>query len=718
MMAVPPNINPLNYILFVTGDCQNTASGIISIQATGGTAPYSYFWEQPSLSPSYLIDTPCIKSGLISGTYSVRINDSSLPTNNEFIVNIPVSSGVCGSVVQVQDTTCGDFNGAVTGTSTSEYSSTLFCLVDSADTLLQSATTNVQTVVFNNLSAGTYSLQVYDLGGCSGRTSTFVVQSSTTLDYGFYVVPNSDCGSPFPQGKIYVTGQTGNPPYTYQWSNTDVDSYYVTGLTEGTYSVTVTDANGCSISKTTTVPNVEPIGFGSFSAITPTCFSADGTLILTITGGTPPYYYSASTGNVEISYSKNFTLSNINAGVYSFAVTDAGLCRFFISTSIQSPQSIASVTVNTTNSTCSSTNGSIQISVSQGTAPFVYTIIKPDSNTETITTNQPIQLFPNLSTGEYTIYVTDQTGCAYNETVYVVANDSFTISTAITGTTCASDNGIVRVTKTSGGEPPFNYSLGPLKYLGVVSNNVTFNNVPSGQQVLTVEDSSGCTITQSVFIPSSQSLDFTLYPVQCGTGNQGSLTAFITSGTPPFTFNWSSNVPGNPQQLTVTALTAGTYSLILTDSAGCSLKREEIISCSSTYVSYQTFTMGAENLTVESETDFGLIQMLNDGYQDLIVGETGCTLVQSIFTAKVSVEPMGLSTSVDFYTGTTLNDVPADNVWFSTVQSLLETLPGIGTVTVDSITNEISIQTNPSNPILLDQTITIEMLIDYDINCL
>lgn len=717
-MADPINLTPLGYSVSVTGDCQGASSGVISIEVGGGSPPYTYTWDNISLSPCVLSTGPCIKTGLASGNYVVRVNDSTLPINEEFFVNIPVSSGVCCSVVDVQDTTCNFFNGQVTGTSSSNYSSTDFYLINSVGQILQSGTTDVSDIIFTNLSADTYNLMAIDLGGCSGMSETFIVQSSNTFDYGFYIVPNSDCGSPFPQGKIYVTGQTGNAPYTYNWSNTEDNVSFVTGLTADAYSVTVTDINGCSLTKEAIVTDVLPIGFGSFSADTPTCFAADGALILEITGGTPPYYYSASTGNVEISYSKKFTLSNISAGVYNFAVTDAGLCRLFVTTSITSPQSMASVQVKTSNSTCSANDGQIQVTISQGTAPFNYTIIYPDSNTETVSTNQSIYLFTGLETGEYTIFVSDQTGCAYSETVYLIATESFTVTTKVTDTTCGIDNGSVIVSKTTGGQEPFDYVLGPYQYMGMNTESVIFTNIPAGQYKLAVTDATGCTQTQQVNVASSPTLDFTLYPESCGSGNEGSLTAFITSGTPPFTYNWSENVPGNPQQITVQNLTAGTYTLSILDDAGCVLQREMKITCPAKYSSYQIYTMGSENLTIDSQVPFGIQQMLNDGYQDLITGESGCTLNQTIFTAKVSVEPMGLSTSQDFFTGTTLNEFPGDNLWYDTVIALVYTVPGVGNVTADPLTNQLLIQTNPSSTLLINQKIIIELLIDYDINCL
>ena len=717
-MSEPLNLSQFNYSVSVTGDCSGTSSGIISVEAFGATPPYTYFWNYPSLYNCVLTTGPCIRTGLAAGTYSVVINDSTLPTNNVFTVNIPISSGVCCSVLDVQDTTCSLFNGSVTGSTNSDFSSVNFYLLDSTSQILQQGTTDVQSIIFGNLSAGTYNLLVQDIGGCTGMSETFIVQSSSTFNFGFYIVPNSDCGSPFPQGKIYVTGQTGNPPYTYNWSNTDVDSSFVTGLTAGVYTVTVTDANGCSETKSATVTDVEPLGFGKFTTTTPTCFAADGELVLQITGGTPPYYYSASTGNVEISYLQTFTLSNISAGVYSFSVTDAGLCRLFATTSIQSPQSMASVQVKTINSTCSANDGQIQVTISQGTAPFNYTIIYPDSNTETFSTNQPIYLFTGLETGEYSIFVSDQTGCAYGQTVYLIANNTYTITTSVVDTTCGIENGSVNITKSNGGQEPYDYFLGEYEYLGMNTNSVTFTNLPSGQYMAKVVDATGCTQTQMVYVDSSPTLDFTLYPESCGSGTEGSITAFITSGTPPFTYKWSDNVPGNPQQITVQNLSAGTYSLSILDDAGCVLQRNTRITCPTLYTSYQTYTMGSENLTIDSEVPFGIQQMLNDGYQDLITGETGCTLNQTIFTAKVSVEPMGLSTSQDFYTGTTLNDFPGDNIWYDTVVALVYTVPGVGNVIADPLTNQLLIQTNPSNPMLVNQKISVELIIDYDINCL
>jgi len=123
----------------------------------------------------------------------------------------------------------------------------------------------------------------------------------------------------------------GNPPYTYLWSNGGTLSS-ITGLTNGPYSVTVTDNTGCSISKSTEVIKVPQIGLGGFTSISPGCFTNNGELTVFITGGTAPYYYSASTGESNVSFDTQYTFTNVPGGSISVYAQDAGLCSFVAST--------------------------------------------------------------------------------------------------------------------------------------------------------------------------------------------------------------------------------------------------------------------------------------------------------------------------------------------------------------------------------------------------
>lgn len=706
-----------DYIISITGDCQNTNSGAISLSLTGGSEPYTVQWVDPNLGVDIITINPSIRTSLSAYTYGVRVNDSSLPTNQEFYINIPVSSGVCATILGVEGTTCSLNNGSVTGSSSSNYSSTNFYLYNSNDTYITSAITNLNQVIFDFLSAGTYYIAAVDLGGCTGYSPNFIVEVSDTLDFGLYTVPNSGCGG-VPVGKITITGVTGTPPYTYSWS-TSATGTTVTGLTSGTYSVSVTDSYGCVTTKSATIVDVPQVGLGGFTAVEPTCFAADGSFTIQITGGTAPYYYSASTGDVQIQYGTSWTVSGLSPGNYSVQVTDAALCTFVAGTVLTSPQGITSINISSIGSTCSSNGGSIQVSVFGGTSPYLYTIIYPNGNTTNVANNLTTQIFSNLASGTYSIAVQDASGCSYIDEITLFATNTYTISTEVTGTTCNQDNGAVLVTITEGGASPYDYSLDGLQnVIDTTLSAVTFTNVTSGQHTITVTDATGCTQTTQVYVTESEPLDFGLYNTSCGEGSDGSLTALISSGTPPYTFNWSNNVANNPQQIQVTGLTAGTYSLSVVDSVGCVLQRETIINCDALYASYQTYIMGGEQFNIQSQTKYGLLQMLNEGFDDLTNDKVDCDLISAVFGVKVSVNPMGLTTSQNFFTGTTLVSTPSDNLYYDTVKDLLLTIPGIGNVTIDSLSNQITISTDPSNTTLNGQEIVVELTIVYDIMCL
>lgn len=712
-------MSAFQYQLNITGDCNSQGVGIISVLPSGGTEPYTIQWTNPSLPPvNTVIDTPSVRTGLYPGTYVIQLNDSTLPTNLEFIINAIVSSGCCASISNVFHTTCGNDNGSVTATSTTSLSSVNFELFSSGGTLLNSFESNTGQVIFGGLSAGTFYIEATDSGGCTARTPNFIVLDSSPMDFGFYTVPNSACSNVLtPIGKIYVTGQTGTPPYTYLWSNNATGST-VTGLTNGFYSCTVTDANGCTTTKNTEIINVPPLGLLYFSADTPSCFNADGALEIFISGGTAPYYYSASTGNVDISYAQNFTLSNIPAGTYGFIVTDAGLCQFFAATNLQTPESIGSVDINATNSTCSSTNGGISISVGQGLPPFTYTLVYPDSSNNSVTLNSPNFAFNNLSSGTYTVLVEDQSSCVFSQVVNIFTSNLFEIFTSTTGSTCGLNNGSIYVEMTTGGTAPFTYAV---DNVNVVPNSsltsYTYSNISQGSHVISVTDANGCQQSETVFVNGTPQMEFSLFAVGCGNGSEGSITALISSGTPPFVYTWSNNVAGNPQSITANNLTGGTYNLTITDANGCSLERSTTISCSAVNSGYVPFEVGTEELVVTVESEMGMLEMLNDGFQDLTNGNPNCILNSATFIASVSVTPVGLYLQDVFYSGSTLVDVPASNLWYSAVENLLIAVPGVQSVNINPLTNQITITKSPTNPYLSGQIINISIAIEYDISC-
>jgi hypothetical protein len=219
---------------------------------------------------------------------------------------------------------------------------------------------------------------------------------------------------------------------------------------------------------------------------------------------------------------------------------------------------------------------------------------------------------------------------------------------------------------------------------------------------------------------------FDLFPSQPLNGNDGSITSFINSGEPPFKLIWSGGSVNGYTGSTVTGLTAGTYSLTVEDSSGCSLTKSVVLTGSKKYVDYRYYTICEEQFF-----DSGLVQkksirsMYLEGFNDLTSGDTNCVINSADFT--IYAEVGGQSGQTEFYTSTGTTDYPSDTVWANAIIDMLENFVGISDVTVDIISNRITItsacenidkncSTQPINP-LQDTEIKVNLLIDYDISC-
>lgn len=712
----------LFYSISVVGDCSGAGDGSISIVPNGGTPPYNVSWLTPNLGNDALI-TSSSRTLLYSGTYSIQITDSSLPINNTLLVSVPLSSGVCAYVDNVQNTTCGLNNGSVTGTSSSLYSQTTYFLYSGSNEFISSAITDSSFGVFNNLTAGTYYMVVLDVGGCTGRTNTFVVEPSTNLDYGLYVVPNSSCGNG-PLGKIFVTGQTGTPPYSYIWSNGQTSSS-ITGLTSGLYSVNVTDSLGCTRISAATITDVGPVTIPLVTPVPPSCLTNNGSLTFYIEGGTPPYYYSASTGYFIISYATSLTLSGLSSGSYSLLVTDAAYCTATASALLATPEGMTSVNVNVTNPGCSNENGSIFVFLQGGTPPYTYTLIYPDGSNKSVQTTSQNNLFSFLGGGEHSVFVVDSVGCTFNQDYTLVSQNLYTVSASSVGARFGLANGSITVTISSGGTGPYNYSLnnGQIDILNTSLSSVTFTNIAAGQYNVKVTDSNGCIQKTNEYVTDIPNVNFSLLPTMATTPSGGTITTFIMAGVPPFTFNWSSNIPNNPQTNIVDNLTAGTYTLTLVDANSNYAERSVTVEGSNLISSYSTYTVSEETFNVNTSAKYSILKMFNEGYYDVTSGNSGCNLVSATFSAKLVVQPYGTEVIEPFYVTNSLVVPPSDNTWQDTIKSMILKVKGVGNVIIDELNNKLIIISDIDNQDIVNGTIAainikVYLLIDYEINCL
>ena len=706
------NIFDVNIV--VTGDCTNSNLGAATLTAVGNantTFPFSYLWYNP------YIGTGQTQTGLSAGTYLVEVNDSSIP-NNISLVNVTISSGVCATITSVIDTTCGQNNGQITvSADTSSPFENIFYLY-SATTLIDSYTATSESHTFTLLSPGVYYGVAEDAGGCTGITESCIVHDSVNLTYGAFIIPATSCVGT--GGKIIITGQTGVSPFTYQWSDSNGPLFSetgstITGLTSGLYSITVTSSDGCALTSTYDVTETDSLGGSITSIVNPNCFVADGEVTLTITGGTGPFFYSGTNGTTEVTYATSYVFTGLSSGPFSISVTDVGLCNFIITTTLQTPNTFDVVAVNETNSSCGANDGQIEIIINGGVAPYFYQINGPNGN-QSVISNFTNQIFTNLSAGTYDLTISaTSTTCVYTQSIPLISVPLFNIATSTTGATCGQNNGVVLIEKTSGGTEPYLYEInGPINSSSIsVDSEYLFTNLPSGNYTASITSQENCTITSSFYVQNEPQLNFTLFGTDCGLGNEGTITVILTSGVPPFTVTWFPSVASG---IYATGLTPGNYSVTITDDNGCTDTQQIEISCSALYTEYRIFRICNDTMELSYGNKFGLIEMLNYGFQDITTGDTTCVLNNAQFIASVTANSTTVSGSV--YTSFSLIDAPTDVQLYTIVETLLESISGIGDVTIDYTNNQIIINSDCTlNNNLNDIGVKIELIIIYDITC-
>lgn len=716
----------LDVELNVVGDCLKNNEGSIHISIITDrfpadmtikwVAPYNDIIELGENVYDYTV------TDLPYGWYSFYVIDTCEPQNTEFLVTAYVSSGNCASVSSIVHTTCGENNGEFEVTIDNNLNDSTYTLYDDEGNVVDQREFSANiSENFTSLSAGTYYATVADGYGCTAKTQTCVVKSSTTIDYDFYVV--NDTGCPIKgMGKVYITGLTGTPPITYLWSPNGETTSYITGLTAGTYSVTVTDATNCVVSKGVEIKNVDPLGSIDAIVTSPSCFQDNGSLQVFWSGGSSPYFYSGSNGDYGATFNKTHTFENLSSGPFSYHITDAGLCNFDKYFYLTPPEGFDNVNITKVNASCSNNGGSINVSVNGSSKNFTYELEKPGGDTTMVETTSSTQVFTLLPAGTYTLTITGGE-CTYTETVTIENTSPVKVTTSVTGTTCGSGNGSFDLF-VSGATGPILVNISGQNIqdqeftLEPPITSTTVTDLSTGIVNYIVTDLGSeffCKAKGSVYIPSQPNVDFMFYKTNSTCGN-GSICVNITSGEPTFTLDWSDNVNGQTG-LTVTNLSAGTYSLTVTDSNGCSKYRETTIEGTNGLSTYQVFNV-CDNIFENTGENIkkGPKEMLLEGYYDLISNDENCVLNSADFYVEVTIN--GLKNTTLIYTTTSLNDYPTDQDFYDEVENLISGYAGIATVTINAETNKITITTDcDAEADLSDAVITVDMSIDYDISC-
>ncbi len=547
-------------------DCFANATGSINLNPSGGTVSYNFNWNDGANSQN--------RSGLTAGTYSVTVTDA----NN------------CTTVLSK----------TITQPSELVAAATIFdvpCFGDATGSIFASASggTTAYNFVWENgatgpnrtgLAAGTYSTTVTDAKNCTTSITRTIGEPEYPLAASANI-DNVDCfGNATGQIELEVEGGTAG--YTFNWGGGIVSQnrYF---LPAGEYFATVTDANNCTMTIFETVIEPAEALQVSASATNPTCGNSNGSIVLTVGGGTSGYTFLWENGSTAQNR------SNLTAGTYSVIVTDFNFCTQVSTSVLAASGGAPTVSSNIGNVACfGNATGTINLTVNSGTAPYFF-----DWGNGIVTQNRT-----GLAAGTYTVTVTGSNNCTTVLTnVVAEAATALAISATSTNVACfGNQTGSINLNP-SGGTPNYAFNWGG----GIVSQNRT--GLAAGTYSATVTDANGCetTISQTISQPNSAlAASAATSNVGCFGNATGSISLGVSGGTAAYSFDWGN---GNTSQ-NRTNLVAGTYSATVTDANGCTTFIEKTITqpasaLSATATSTDVFCNGNANGTATASATGG-----------------------------------------------------------------------------------------------------------------
>jgi len=519
--AYPPNV----YVNTTGAACNGTCNGTATANAYNGSGNYSYSWSSSAATTATI-------TGLCTGNYTVTITDpaSGCTAYSAFSITQAQPPNV---YVYTTDAAC---NGTCTGTATSN-------VFGGAQPYQYSWSpaggTNANA---SGYCIGNFTLTVTDAGGCTVNYPFAINQAQPPYVYPQQTDVSCHGGC---DATANVQVYNGVAPYQYQWLPSGGTNASATGLCVGTYSCSITDAIGCNIVQVFNIVQAPAITTNPYQQ-NPSCGGVcDAYASVFVQGGIPQYTYS---------WSNNSALSSIFsvcAGLYTLTVTDAAGCTAIQTFTLTDPVPIT-INMNKSNISCNGlTDGVITASVTGGTGFYYYYW----------STNEYTQSVSNLAVGTYTVTVYDSNNCSKTDTATIIDPPTLLAGGSSTPVSCIAATG----TATGfaiGGTPTFSYlwSNG--------STRVTISGLNAGIYSVTVTDSRGCKNSNAINVinsggPRAYIVGFT--DPLCSNSSDGTATASAVGGLPPYTYLWNNS----QSNATASGLTAGSYTVFVTDIFGC-----------------------------------------------------------------------------------------------------------------------------------------------------
>ena len=504
----------------ITASICGVSNGGIDLTISGGQAPFGFVWSNSATSEDL--------ANLAPGSYTVQVTGGNgCVANGSFTVpNNSVNFAVNAS--PAANTSCANVNGSIDVT------------VTPAGTYNYIWSNTATTEDLANLAPGSYSVTVSQGLTCS-TVSNFTVGNNTNAPNFTQSIIPATCGSD--NGSIDLTTSGGTTPYQFLWSNT-ATTEDLTGLTGGSYTVTVTGADGCSNTGAINVPDdLVSLNVTGTAMENTACTNGNGSVDITVTPA----------GNYAYTWSNSATSEDISAlpdGSYQVTVSAGGTCTSVASFNVPGNQDVPAITANVAASICGAPDGSIDLTVTGGELPYQF------SWSNSATTED----LNGIPAGDYDVLVTAANGCLATG-VFNVPNNSNTFNfsgSTQANTLCGSGNGSIDLTVTPSGS-----------YVYIWSNTAItedLSGLTPGAYTVTISDGGSCTASASFTVVNNAptvSVTGAVTDVLCFGENTGEIVLTASGGVMPYNFAWT------PAVADPSALAAGSYSVVATDASGC-----------------------------------------------------------------------------------------------------------------------------------------------------
>lgn len=534
VLADPPR--NIAQVSILPATCISISDGSAQILLTPSPVPYDFTWNtQPVQTTSFV-------SGLQAGSYSVHVISRTGCADSTVVV-VPALDPIQFSLSQTHLSCFGQNNGNAVFTVGGN---------NPPFNYLWSTSPNDTLVSITGLSAGTYSFSVWDSIGCF-KDTVIQINSPPFLNKNIAELIES-CADSIVYRSLTIQVSGGTPGYQYSWNTQPVrTTQTISGLTSGTYTCTLTDANGC-VDSVSYILNPIPNLNSALTALSPTCHGfSNGSAQVVSTGGIGNYTYLWNTNPPQTGIS----ILNLPAGNYSVRTQDSIGCTRWDSIWITAPGQLQ-IQDTVVSPVChNGINGSVTIQVSGGTSPYLYSW-----------STNPVQTTlhaTGLGAGTYTLQVTDHQGCVLSSTYSLINPLPLIQSITSTPVSCltAPDGGVGVTPHPSPQNLSYVWNTQP------PASTAWVNGLSAGTYSVLVSSNLGCQDSGVALVTPGSSFQTgsTLTHVACADSLTGVASLLVTGRNPPFQYSWNTQ----PVQTASTAigLGAGTYTCVVTDTMNC-----------------------------------------------------------------------------------------------------------------------------------------------------